>query len=177
MKSLVAILLVLNAALAYWWLTTPTGSEQPEGESVHVEVLSCYAVNIYQSDKLASLREAVEKLEGEVAASEFSQWVDGDKWWVVSEAQASQTLTDYRRVVTSAFEIDEGPKTGHYSLGIFSSRQNAVALQSQLAAQSLKTQLLLYQLKKPAWYVVIRVRQAEWLINRYQLEFIEKKSC
>ena len=38
-------------------------------------------------------------------------------------------------------------------------------------------ELLRYQQRAPLWRVIVSGPQVEVLINRYQLEFIEKKSC
>ncbi|RMA78466.1 hypothetical protein [Umboniibacter marinipuniceus] len=178
MKAVAAILIILNLGLAYWlWSGKAVNPQANVAASSSGVAGSCYSVNVYDEEVLDSLRTAIRKLQGSLVTEEFSQWVDGDKWWVVSAENPEQSLDGYRAMVNGAFEIADGPKAGRYSLGIFSSESNANALRRELGEENLNSELLLYQLRKPAWRAVIRVEQAEGLINRYQLEFIEKKSC
>ena len=179
MKGIALALLMANLILAGWWLST--GDANDVSDATHSErapeVLSCYTVNLYDADELQMLDEAIGKLGGTMQVNEFDQWIDGDKWWVVSAADSTSSFDDYRAAVSGAFEVMNGPKNGQYSLGIFSSEANALALQKELNVAGLKSEMLLYQLRSPAWRVVISAPQVEWLINRYQFEFIEKKSC
>ena len=179
MKSIALALLMANLILAGWWLGTNDANDVGDatGSERAPEVLSCYTVNLYDPDELQVLDEAIGKLGGTMQVNEFDQWIDGDKWWVVSAIDSAATLDDYRAAVSGAFEVVNGPKTGQNSLGIFSSEANALALQEELNAKGLKSEMLLYQLRSPAWRVIISAPQVEWLINRYQFEFIEKKSC
>ena len=179
MKGIALALLMANLILAGWWLSTNNTNDV--GDAIRSErtpeVLSCYTVNLYDADELQMLDEAIGKLGGTMQVNEFDQWIDGDKWWVVSAAESTSSFDDYRAAVSGAFEVMNGPKIGQYSLGIFSSEANALALQEELNARGLKSEMLLYQLRSPAWRAVISAPQVEWLINRYQLEFIEKKAC
>ncbi len=179
MKGLALVLLIANLILAGWWLTNDDGN--PLSANVRTDanlaIESCYTVNVYEADDLQVLADAIAKLNGTMQVSEFDQWRDGDKWWVVSAAQSTSDFDDYREAISGAFEVKNGPKAGQYSLGIFSSKANAQTLQEELTAAGLKSEMLLYQLRAPVWRVVISAPQSEWLINRYQFEFIEKKSC
>ena len=179
MKGIALALLMANLILAGWWLSTNDANDVSDAthREKAPEVLSCYTVNLYDADELQMLDEAIGKLSGTMQVNEFDQWIDGDKWWVVSAAESTSSFDDYRAAVSGAFEVMSGPKIGQYSLGIFSSEANALALQEELNARGLKSEMLLYQLRSPAWRVVISAPQVEWLINRYQFEFIEKKSC
>ncbi|WP_298637150.1 hypothetical protein [uncultured Umboniibacter sp.] len=179
MKAIALALLIANLILAGWWLSANDSNSDNAAmhSEANPEVLSCYTVNIYEADELEVLSDAIDKLSGTMQVNEFDQWKDGDKWWVVSASDTTASLNDYRSVVSGAFEVTTGPKVGQYSLGIFSSEANALTLQRELGAAGLKSEMLLYQLREPAWRVIISAPQVEWLINRYQFEFIEKKSC
>lgn len=178
MKRLGLTLLAINVALALWWLTLDSRTDNSaQSQPASMNTASCYTVEIYQADKLNEFRSAVTKLGGSLAVSEFDQWVDGSKWWVVSAQNSSKTLADYQTAISGAFEIETGPKKGQFSLGIFSSQNNAARQQSDLTGIGLDSEMLLYQLRAPAWRVIVSAPQVEWLINSYQLEFIEKKSC
>lgn len=179
MKGVAIVLLIANFILAAWWLSTDdsTAVDVETRGDTNLEVLHCYTVNVYDANELQVLSDAIGKLSGTMQVSEFDQWRDGDKWWIVSAAESTASFDDYRGAISGAFEVKNGPKAGQYSLGIFSSKANAQTLQEELTAAGLKSEMLLYQLRAPAWRVVISASQVEWLINRYQIEFIEKKSC
>lgn len=178
MKGFGLTLLVINIALAVWWIAAdPEAATDTPRQLLTPAVQSCYTVQVYHADELSELSAAVAKLGGAISVTEFDQWVDGSKWWVVSAQNSSNTLADYQTAISGAFEVETGPKKGQFSLGIFSSQDNAARQQRELANIGLDSEMLLYQLRAPAWRVIVSAPQVEWLINSYQLEFIEKKSC
>jgi len=152
-------------------------SRMPSSTSMEQGQSWCYSLESSDLEPIERLRDAVERLGGVAQLEERVQWVDGDNWWLVSEQANPEALSEYRRIVPQAYMIGSGPRAEHLSLGIFQNEQNARRLMARFDLNLTPVELLRYQQRAPLWHIIVSGPQVEVLINRYQLEFIEKKSC
>lgn len=176
---LIAILLILAniGAWLYWQPnTTLTTAEAPPSES-NEEPGLCYTVNVYDADVAERFQAAANRLNYALEETEIPHWIDGSNWWLISDSPNPVNVADYKRVEPGAFAVGSGPREGHLSLGIFGNRSNAAQFMQRFLEKNLSVELLPYQQRVSASQMVVRGRDVELLINRYQLEFIEKKSC
>ncbi len=179
MKKLFLVMVLLNLAVA----TISIERNEEKGLSnVDIEdigmakVGACYLV---VTDDLAianEFQEALRKVQlmGAVIAGE--KWVDTSSTWVIAKAEKND-IESYRKVVPGAYWILDGPKRNYLSLGLFKNNQNAKDLGRELSEKSLLFETLPYQQKVPQWQVEFEGVEAEGLINTYDLELIEKKTC
>lgn len=179
MKYLAVLLVVINVAVYFSMRTA--GSDDirvvDEASSTLNTAQECYVLESSERTPIDQLTAATERLGGAVRIEEREQWVDGSNWWLVSASANPSNVSSYRQVVPQAYIVANGPRAGHLSLGIFQNEANARRLMAQFDRNLTNVELLRYQQKAPLWRVIVSGPQVEVLINRYQLEFIEKKSC
>ena len=179
MKYLAVFLVVINVAIYYSMRTEGNNDVRAVDAASSVEntVYECYILESSDRDPIDQLTAAAERLGGSAQIEQREQWVDGNNWWLVSASANPSNVSSYRQVVPQAYIVANGPRAGHLSLGIFQNEVNARRLMAQFDRNLTNVELLRYQQRAPLWRVIVSGPQVEVLINRYQLEFIEKKSC
>ena len=179
MKYLAVFLVVINVAI-YFSLRTEGSANVGVGDTTSLAentIGECYVLESSDRRPIELLTAAAERLGGSARIEEREQWVDGNNWWLVSTSANPSNVSSYREVVPQAYIVANGPRAGHLSLGIFQNEANARRLMAQFDRNLTNVELLRYQQRAPLWRVIVSGPQVEVLINRYQLEFIEKKSC